>query len=177
MSRILSRIARLRVPTGFLSAILVLWLSRPTATLMLWGGLLAVVGEGIRVWASGHLRKSREVTSSGPYRWCAHPLYLGSSVMGAGLAVACGSWVVALIIALYLGITISAAIRTEEALLRGMFGDNYDRYRRGAPRAGESDSSEGNRRFSLAQAIANREYRTVAGLVAAALLLLLKATL
>ena len=29
--------------------------------------------------------KAREVTSSGPYRWFAHPLYVGSSIMGAGL--------------------------------------------------------------------------------------------
>ena len=28
-------------------------------------------------WAAGHLHKSREVTSSGPYRWLAHPLYVG----------------------------------------------------------------------------------------------------
>ena len=41
-------------------------------------------GEALRMWAAGHLNKSREVTSSGPYRFVAHPLYVGSSMMGAG---------------------------------------------------------------------------------------------
>ena len=49
---------------------------------------VALAGEAIRFWAAGHLNKSREVTRSGPYRFVAHPLYLGSSVIGAGLAIA-----------------------------------------------------------------------------------------
>ncbi len=55
------------------------------------GRRCAIAGEALRIWAAGHLNKSREVTSSGPYRWFAHPLYVGSSIMGVGLAVASGS--------------------------------------------------------------------------------------
>ncbi len=168
----LKKLARLRVPLGFLSGALVLWLARPTAQSLAVGTAIALAGEALRVWASGHLNKSREVTSSGPYRWLAHPLYVGSSVMGAGLAVASGSLIVTALIAIYLAITITAAVRTEEAFLRAAFGGDYDRYLR--TRA--SDEPAAARRFSSAQVMANREYRAMAGLLAALLLLALKAT-
>jgi len=105
-------LARRRVPLGFVCGGLVLWLSRPTRGTLIAGFAIASLGEAIRFWAAGHLHKAREVTSSGPYRWFAHPLYLGSSVMGVGLSVACRSATVAVLIALYLGATRVAAIRS-----------------------------------------------------------------
>lgn len=173
MADLTRRLARLRVPLGFVFAILVVWLARPTGPLLLAGGAVALVGEALRIWAAGHLNKSREVTSSGPYQLFAHPLYVGSSVMGLGLSIASGSIVVFLLIALYMGSTISAAIRSEEAFLRNKFGDQYDRWRRGE--AGTRDDAAASRRFSLAQAMANHEYRAVVGVGLAVLLLSLKA--
>ena len=123
-------LARRRVPLGFMCGGLVLWLSRPTRATLIAGFAIASLGEAIRFWAAGHLHKAREVTSSGPYRWFGHPLYLGSSVMGVGLSVACRNATVAVLIALYLGATFVAAIRSEEAFLRRSFGDRYERYRR-----------------------------------------------
>jgi hypothetical protein len=141
---------------------------------LLWGSLVAITGESLRLWAAGHLNKSREVTTSGPYRWIGHPLYAGSLIMGAGLAIAAHSVVVAAIIAAYLATTITAAVRSEEAFLREKFGDQYDRYRRsGADALGSAPSV---RRFSLQQAMANHEQRAIAGLAGAVLLLVLKAT-
>ena len=162
-------LARLRVGLGFVFGALVLWLAEPTGETIAAGVAIALVGEGVRLWAAGHLNKSREVTSSGPYRWFAHPLYVGSSIMGVGLAVASGRAIVAAIIVLYLVATLTAAIKSEEAFLRGRFGDRYDQYRR----HGLVDE---DRRFSLAQAIRNREHRAVIGLLVAVLMLVLKAT-
>ena len=173
MPDLVRRLARLRVPLGFLFALLVLWLAQPTGQTLFWGSLVAVAGESLRVWAAGHLNKSREVTSSGPYRWIGHPLYAGSTIMGVGLAIASNSLIVAALIALYLVTTITAAIRSEEAFLREKFGDQYDRYRQGSP---DSVASAAARRFSLQQAMANREHRAVVGLAVAVLLLVLKAT-
>ena len=161
-------LARRRVALGFLCGAATLALARPTAGSIAIGMSMAAVGELLRIWASGHLNKSREVTVSGPYRWVAHPLYVGSSIMGAGLAVACASIPVAIVIALYLALTLTAAVRTEEAFLRRTFGDRYDRYRRG--------DAQPEKRFGLAQAMANREYRAVIGLIVATLLLVWKAT-
>ncbi|MCA1586159.1 MAG: isoprenylcysteine carboxylmethyltransferase family protein, partial [Acidobacteria bacterium] len=70
------RLARWRVTAGFLCGALALWLARPTWLSLALGALVALAGEGLRVWAAGHLEKSREVTASGPYRLVRHPLYL-----------------------------------------------------------------------------------------------------
>ena len=164
---IAQRIARWRVATGFVAAAIVLWLAQPTWRTIAAGAAIALIGEAIRVWAAGHVEKSREVTSSGPYQFTRHPLYVGSSIMGAGLAVASGSVLVGALVLLYLGTTLTAAITAEEAHLRDKFGPAYDAYAtRQAPPL--------RRRFSIARAFANREHHTIAGLVIALSLLALK---
>jgi hypothetical protein len=164
-----NRLARFRVPLGFVFAAFTLWLAQPTATTLVRGATVATAGEALRIWAAGHLYKSREVTASGPYRWFAHPLYVGSSIMGTGLAIAANRALVCVLVALYLVVTLTAAVKSEEGFLRGAFAGEYDRYRRGTAKGTA-------RRFSLAQARANREQRAIVGLVLAILLLFLKAT-
>ena len=168
MTSLAEVLARRRVALGFLCGVVTLVCAQPTMRSISLGMSIAAVGELLRIWAAGHLNKSREVTASGPYRWVAHPLYLGSSIMGAGLAVACANALVAGLIALYLAVTLTAAMRSEEAFLRRTFGDGYDRYRRG--------EAQPAKRFEIAQAIANREYRAVIGLLIVTLLLTWKAT-
>src|SRR5688572_5542942 len=162
------KLARARVPLGFVCGAIVLWFARPDPGLLMAGLPIAVAGEALRIWAAGHLEKSREVTRSGPYRWLRHPLYIGSSLMAAGLAIAAGSVVVAAIVAIYMTTTITAAILNENAFLRQAFGADYAAWQAGAVPAVE-------RRFSLERAVRNREYRALAGLVLGAALLLYKA--
>jgi protein-S-isoprenylcysteine O-methyltransferase Ste14 len=173
-STVIGVIARMRVALGFVFGVLVLILAQPTGRSLLVGMSVAAVGELFRIWAAGHLHKSREVTASGPYRFVPHPLYVGSSVMGVGLAISCTSVLVALLIAVYLVTTLTAAIKSEEAYLRRTFGDQYDLYRSGV--AAKRRDRGSARRFSLSQAIANREHRAVLGFVIALLLLIWKAT-
>jgi len=161
--------ARFRVALGFVCGVAVFWLAAPTRASIAAGLPVAVAGEGIRIWAAGHLNKSREVTRSGPYRFVAHPLYLGSSILGVGLAVASNSVAVAAIIAAYLAITLTAAIQSEEAFLRRVFSDAYEEYR-------HTGIVDRERRFSVSRAMANREYRAVVGAAVALLLLVWKAT-
>jgi protein-S-isoprenylcysteine O-methyltransferase Ste14 len=173
---LVATLARMRVALGFVFGVLVLVLAQPSAASLAIGMSIAACGELIRIWAAGHLRKSREVTVSGPYRWVAHPLYVGSSVMGVGLAVASASLPVAVLIVAYLAATLTAAIKSEEAFLRRTFGDQYDLYKSGVAAKRRERRGASNRAFSLQQAMANREYRAVAGLAAAILLLIWKAT-
>ena len=152
-------LTRFRVGLGFALAGIVLLLAQPTWDSWRLGLAVALAGEALRLWAAGHLEKSREVTTSGPYRYTRHPLYLGSTLIGVGLAIAAFHWAVAVMMLLYLGTTLTAARRSEEAHLREKFGDAYDAYaeRRAAPMA---------RRFSWARARYNREHHTMAGLAA-----------
>lgn len=168
--RLITFLARKRVPLGFVTAIAALVLARPTWTTWRIGLLVALLGESMRVWAAGHLEKGREVTSSGPYRWTGHPLYVGSSILALGVVVAARSVPLAILAALYMGATITAAIRTEEAFLRRTFGDAYDRYQQSRP-------EPTTRRFSVARAMRNREYRAAAGLIVGFALLALKVVL
>ncbi len=167
MPEVYARLARVRVPIGFAASVAALVLARPTWMSMAWGLALAVAGEAVRFWAAGHLEKGREVTSSGPYRFTGHPLYLGSTLLGAGFAVASNSLIVGVMAGLYLVLTLGAAIHSEEAGLRAKFAREYGEYRAGRG-AGQA------RRFSLERAIRNREHRAVAGVAGVMILLALK---
>jgi hypothetical protein len=158
MSALLILLARLRVPLGFLCGAIALALARPTPASLAIGAGIAAIGEAVRVWASGHIDKGREVTRTGPYRFVRHPLYVGSAIMGAGFVAAARSLTVALLVSIYLLLTTLAAIRTEETALDARFGGEYSAYRAGqaAPVA---------RAFSLARVGSNREYRAIVGLV------------
>lgn len=160
-------LARRRVMLGFFAAGATLVLAQPTWETWRAGLLVALAGETVRVWAAGHLEKGREVTRSGPYRWTAHPLYVGSAGIALGVVIASRSIGVAVLAIVYMVVTIAAAVRTEEAFLRERFGEAYDRYlaSRHEPMA---------RRFSAARALRNREHRAMVGLAVGFALLALK---
>jgi protein-S-isoprenylcysteine O-methyltransferase Ste14 len=158
MSEWARHIARYRVRVGFPLGILALWLARPTPRNLVIGALVAFVGEALRIWAAGHLEKSREVTASGPYRFSRHPLYLGSTIIGVGFAIASSSIPAAILVLGYLAITLTSAIRGEEAHLTEKFGSAYPDYREGRAKAAR-------RRFSMSRALANREHKAVGGLL------------
>ena len=157
-------LARWRVFLGFVFAAVVLWLATPSPRSLMIGAAITIVGESIRLWAAGHLEKSKEVTQSGPYRYTRHPLYLGSSLIGIGMAVIANNLLVAAIVIAYLGLTLTAAMRSEEAHLREKFGDAYDAY-------AEKRAPKVERSFSWQRAIHNREHHTIAGLLSGLLLL------
>jgi hypothetical protein len=95
-------------------------------------------------------------------------LYVGSTLIAGGVALASHSSVVAIVIALYMGLTIGAAIHTEETHLRQTFGETYDDYK-----ASRAPAME--RRFSVARAIRNGEHRSLTGVAGGFALLALKA--
>ena len=165
-----ARLARVRVPLGFACAAGVLWLAKPTPRSLVVGGVIALVGEAIRIWAAGHLEKGREVTQSGPYRITRHPLYAGSAIIALGAAVATAQPGAIVLIGVYMIATIAAAIRHEEAGMRASFGDRYDAY-------AHSRAEPVERPFSLARAIKNKEHKAVAGLAAVAAILWAKSFL
>ena len=163
-------IARARVPLGFVCAVAVLWLARPTPRSLALGGAIALIGEAIRIWAAGHLEKGREVTQSGPYRITRHPLYVGSAVIALGAAVATAHAGAIGVIVAYMMSTILSAIRHEEAGMRASFGDQYDAY-------AESRAAPVERPFSFARAKKNKEHKAVAGIATVAAILWAKAFL
>src|SRR5258708_7398145 len=129
-----SKIARrIRVPLGFVFAVLYCWLARPTWRFLALGAVLIVPGLLIRALASGHVRKNEALATSGPYAYTRNPLYLGSLLIGIGFAIAARSWwvgigLVIMFFAIYLPV-----MHNEEAFLRRRFPE-FDEYVRRVPR-------------------------------------------
>ena len=83
-------------------------------------------------------------------------------MMGVGLAIASGARRRAVLVAMYLGVTLTAAVKSEEAFLRRTRSASATTGT--AARRRRAAASDAHRRFSLAQAVANREHRAVIGL-------------
>src|SRR5262245_65728513 len=83
--------SRYRVPAGWLVGLLVVALARPTPSSLLLGVPLALVGELVRIWASGHIEKTKRLAPGGPYAHSRNPLYVGSLLIALGVAIACAS--------------------------------------------------------------------------------------
>ena len=111
---------------------LALGLSRPTLASILLALPLAVIGEAVRIWASGHIEKTRALATGGPYAHTRNPLYLGSLLLGLGFGVASASpWVVGAV-AVYVAAFYPAVIREEAGFLREKFAA-YAEWERAVP--------------------------------------------
>jgi protein-S-isoprenylcysteine O-methyltransferase Ste14 len=124
---------RIRVPLGFVFAVVFIVFSKPTPLTLAVGGVVAALGVAIRAWASGHIQKAKVLATSGPYAYTRNPLYLGSFILGVGFTIAAGVWWLALVfIALYLGIYLPV-MRVEEDDISRIFGSEFEEYRREVP--------------------------------------------
>ena len=164
---------RIRVPLGFVFAVVFIVFSRPTPLTLIVGGVVAALGVAIRAWASGHIQKAKVLATGGPYGYTRNPLYLGSFILGVGFTIAAGVWWLALVfIALYLGIYLPV-MRVEEDDISRIFGSEFEEYRREVPlfRPRLTVWKATGTKFDPALYLRYREYRAGLGaLVALALL-------
>ena len=169
--------SRLRVPLGYLAGGLVVLLARPRWESVAAGMALAVVGEAIRIWASGHIEKTRRLATGGPYAHTRNPLYLGSTLLALGIATASASLAVLAAVLGYLAVFYPAVIREESAFLATRFPELYAAWAREVPAFFPRLRPAGPRetRFDWARVRANREWRTAAALPLAAALLFARA--
>lgn len=127
---------RIRVPLGFVSAALYLfelWRRAPRPAAVAWSLALVLPGLWLRGYASGYVKKNRELTQTGPYAHTRNPLYLGSILIAFGFALAARSpWIAIVLAALFLLIYLPV-IRAEEAYLRSVF-PGFDAYAAAVPR-------------------------------------------
>ena len=170
---------RWRVRLGYPLAAVVLWLSRPTPWSILLGGMVGLLGLWLRAYAAGYLHKQEVLTVTGPYAFTRNPLYLGSSILALGAAIATRSWISAFLLILYFAIFYSVVMRREEKELRISHGTAFEEYARAVPLffprlrcAKFAEPTVGS--FSLAQYKKNHEWQAALGflLLLAALLLI-----
>jgi protein-S-isoprenylcysteine O-methyltransferase Ste14 len=165
---------RIRVPLGFLTAALYLfelWRREPRLAAVAWSLVLVLPGLWLRGYASGYVKKNRELTQTGPYAYTRNPLYLGSILIAAGFAVALLSWPVAAMLAAMFLIIYVPVIASEERFLRSNFAD-FDAYCSRVPRlvprltpaappAGQTEVLSG--KFSVDLYLRHREYNATIG--------------
>ncbi|PYV14338.1 MAG: isoprenylcysteine carboxylmethyltransferase family protein [Acidobacteria bacterium] len=171
--------ARWRVPLGFALGVAFLVWSRPGMLLLVAGGLVALVGLLVRGAAAGYLEKGRTLATAGPYRFTRNPLYLGSFIIGAGLAVAGGSWPLAgAFLALYIAVY-APVMQREQATLGSQFGERFERYASSVPLFFPSLSKRGtglavHEGFRWERYRKNREYEAALGYALVMLFLAVK---
>jgi protein-S-isoprenylcysteine O-methyltransferase Ste14 len=160
--------ARWRVRLGYVLAIVVLWLACPTPLALVLGFIVGVFGLALRAYAAGYLHKQEILTTTGPYAYTRNPLYLGSSILAAGAAIATRSWWVAALVLVYFALVYRMVMRREEMELRAKHGAAFDAYAAKVPlffprfgSAGEAVAS--GSKFSWAQYKKNHEYEAAFG--------------
>jgi protein-S-isoprenylcysteine O-methyltransferase Ste14 len=126
-------VQRIRVPLGFIFAIVFVVFAKPTVFTLIAGSVVVSAGVLIRGWASGHIRKAKKLAVSGPYAYTRNPLYVGSMIIGLGFTVASGVWWLAILFAvLFLGIYLPV-MRVEIGDMRRIFGAEFDEYEQNVP--------------------------------------------
>jgi len=169
--------ARWRVRLGYLLAVFVLWFARPTPRSVACGALVGLLGLWIRARAAGYLHKQSVLTVTGPYAYTRNPLYLGSSVLALGAALATRSWISALVLLAYFAVVYTVVMRREERELSIQHGAAFKAYADAVPLflprlvpANVPGASAGQ--FSFAQYKKNHEYEAAAGFLVLLLVLL-----
>lgn len=173
---------RFRVTTGFALAPLLLIAARPNRSSLIVGALIALIGLTIRAWASGYLKKNQELTISGPYAHTRNPLYFGTFILGAGVAIGSGSWWFTLVfIALYLLIYVPV-MSAEADTMRQMFPEDFATYSlevplflpRLTPYTNQEETRSDEKSFDLSLYLRYREYRAAIGCAVVFLLMIAK---
>lgn len=173
---------RIRVPLGFLFAVVYFWLARPTWHSSILGAIVVAPGLVIRALASGHVRKNEALATSGPYAYTRNPLYLGSLLIGLGFVAAARSWWIgAALVVMFFAVYVPV-IRGEEAFLRQKFPE-FDEYAGRVPRMlprfthTPNASGEAPAGFSWDLYLKHREYNALLGALAIVAALIFKMAL
>lgn len=127
---------------------------------------LCMIGLGLRVWASGHLQKEKELARSGPYRFTRNPLYLANFIIGISVVLTSRSWWMAGIFSIYFLLFYPVVLKREAERMRALFPEEYAKYKHRVPLFLPSfrhlPRTE-KPRFSWGLYKKNREYRALIG--------------
>lgn len=161
-------LARWRVRIGYVLAVLLLWLARPTPQTILIGALVGLIGLIVRAYAAGYLHKQEVLTTTGPYAYTRNPLYFGSSFLALGAAIAMRSLIGGILLSVYFTLIYSFVMKREERELRIQHPDRFDSYAASVPLFFPQlrlprQNSDDNGSFSWRQYKKNHEYEAAIG--------------
>jgi hypothetical protein len=159
-------LSRVRVRAGYTAGALALFFAEPTRDSLIAGGVMALLGELIRIWASGHIEKTLRLATGGPYAHTRNPLYLGSVVMALGFLAAARHPISIAAGLAYLVVFYPVIVREEAKFLRGKFPAEYHEWAKQVPIFFPRLIPGGPResKFQNSRLLANREWRSMLGL-------------
>jgi protein-S-isoprenylcysteine O-methyltransferase Ste14 len=117
-----------RVPL-FIGAFLLVIFAKPEFPGILSGMILIFLGEGIRIWAAGHLQKNEVLTVTGPYAYVKNPLYIGSIFITTGFCIMADNiYLLAAALFMFCFHYIPYKKKVEGDRLKERFGSQYEDY-------------------------------------------------
>jgi protein-S-isoprenylcysteine O-methyltransferase Ste14 len=169
-------VARMRVPSGFVLVAAFGWFSHPDIPSLAYGLPVSLLGLAVRAWAAGHLAKNQTLAASGPYAYTRNPLYLGTLMVAAGLAIAARSMGLGALFAAVFLLVYLPAIQLEQQYLHSLFPD-YAAYAARVPALlpRMTPTPGAPRAFEWRLYVKNQEYQAAAGFLCGALFLWWKA--
>ncbi len=168
------RVAKLRVPFGFVLAIAFAWFAHPALRSLAAGLPVSVAGLALRAWAAGHLEKDRDLIRNGPYAYVRNPLYIGTLLVAAGLVIAARQWGLAVLFAGVFLLIYLPAIQLEEQHLRNLFPGFADYAKRVPALWPTLHPVPSDKPFRASLYVYNREYQALLGFAAGVALLCAK---
>ena len=157
------RVAKLRVPGGFVLVAAFLWLATPTWGSLALGVTISFLGLALRAWAAGHLEKNTTLADGGPYAYVRNPLYIGTLTVAGGFVLASRRWELGVLFAIvFFGIYLPV-VELEEQHLRKLF-PAYAAYANEVPRLiPQLQARASEHRFRWAVYLKNEEYQAGIG--------------
>jgi protein-S-isoprenylcysteine O-methyltransferase Ste14 len=109
-----------------LFVLLVSVLGEPQQTLLYIGSAIAVAGMAIRMWAAGYVMKNKELSTTGPYAYVRHPLYVGNIILLVAFSLASSLWWSFVLMIGLLWFYYPPTISYEDNKLRSIFGEEWE---------------------------------------------------
>lgn len=88
----------------------------------------AALGMLVRLWASGIVKKDKQLATTGPYGYVRHPLYVGNHLITLGFCLASGLWWSFVGWALIAFIFYPGTIAHEDEVLHRLFGKRWEEW-------------------------------------------------
>jgi protein-S-isoprenylcysteine O-methyltransferase Ste14 len=174
-----------RVFLGFVFGLSYLIFSKPASvTALIIGVSLGIIGETIRLVASGYIIKTDELATYGPYSYVRHPLYLGSFIMGLGMCIALFSFsymfhalLFTIAFVLFFFSVYIPVLKKEESVLIEKYKEEYLDYKSKVPMLFPSFKpypSKTSKNFDKQTFVRNKEYQALSGLLIIIIVLTIK---
>ena len=162
------RFTKLRFAFIYPIGVLTILFFNSTDMSLVWGIPPVVIGVILRVWANGYAIKMDKLTTSGPYAFFQHPLYIGTLLIATGFAIILNTYYLGVLFVLIVIAVYHRTIKKEEKMLQDKFNSAYIAYKdsfilklfRVTPyRKGDKW------RFSLERLIRSKEHKTAIWIV------------